>query len=116
MRLAMSLVAALAVGGCWATRQQTHDTLNARYVGKSVDELVVAFGPPASSHRMASGGTSYAWQLAQHVNIGDNYARPVACKVMVVAAPNGMVESLSTEDASNMGGESLCAERLKLTR
>jgi hypothetical protein len=55
------------------------------------------------------------------INLIDTYkgsgtAQTVFCKVNVIASPTGVVNRISTEDSSNLYGESLCAKRLGMQR
>jgi len=104
------LVCAFCVflGGCFASSQEVREKLGDEYVGKSVDALVLKFGPPASQFKMSTGETSYLWQLSSHTNVDatrDRYgisgtATTKFCKLNVIASPNGMVTKLATEDGS----------------
>ena len=40
------------------------DWLGQEYISKNVDALVVQWGPPSSTFKFNSGGSSYVWQLA----------------------------------------------------
>ena len=96
------------LGGCYASSQEVRARLGDEYVGKSVDALVLQFGPPASQFKMSTGETSYLWQLSSNTNIDltrDQYgssgtATTKFCKLSVIASPNGMVTKLATEDGS----------------
>jgi hypothetical protein len=131
----LGVVALCAVlGGCAASKQEVVTRLGDQYVGKSVDALVVQFGPPASSFRMTTGDTSYVWQLTAVTNIdvsSDRYgssgtAKTNFCKVSVIASPTGIVTRLTTEDSSGTGGllgaagvdiyGSVCARHLGMKR
>jgi hypothetical protein len=78
------------------------------------------WGPPVSSFKMNNGETTYMWQLTSvtHVNTynGSGTAKTYSCKVNVFAAPSGVISKVTTSDASNMFGESLCADRLGMQR
>jgi hypothetical protein len=119
MRFITIAIVAMCVAGCAATSQQVLNKLGSKYVGQNVDALVTSFGPPANTFKMNSGQTSYIWQLTSKTNIdtyrGSGTAQTNFCKVSVMASPTG-VEKLSTEDASNLVGESLCAEFLGIQR
>jgi hypothetical protein len=82
--------------------------------------MVAQFGPPTSSFKMNSGETSYMWQLTSQTDInvyrGSGTAQTYFCKVDVIASPTGVVSKITTEDSSNLYGESLCAKRLGLER
>jgi hypothetical protein len=71
MRLAAILLAVL-LSGCAATKAQVTSALGDKYSGKSVDALVLEFGPPKSSFQMASGETAYQWELTNRTNIDTN--------------------------------------------
>lgn len=98
----------LLLAGCYASSQEVREKLDDEYIGKSVDALVLKFGPPASQFKMSTGETSYLWQLSSHTNVDatrDRYgisgtATTKFCKLNVIASPNGMVTKLATEDGS----------------
>jgi hypothetical protein len=127
---AFGAVLAIVLGGCVATSQQTAQQLGARYLGQKVDQLVVDFGPPASTFRMTSGENAYMWQLGNTTNIvmseGSGSASTSYCRVKVISSPAGVVTDLKTEDVSGTGGlmgamgvdihGSLCARRLGISR
>jgi hypothetical protein len=119
MRLA-ALVFAVALLACAATKEQVTAALEDKYSGQSVDKLVVEFGPPINSFKMASGEVVYQWELANVTRIaGDQYsasARTYHCRVRAIVGRDNMVRSVSTEDVSNLYGESFCAKRLGLQR
>ena len=102
------ILAAGALAGCAATKQEVSQTLGNRFIGKNVDTLVSEFGPPASTFRMNSGETAYVWQLSAVTNIntdqGVGTAKTNYCKVNVISSPTGIVTKLTTEDASGTGG------------
>lgn len=108
MRILGVLAICIALGGCYASSQEVRAKLGEEYVGKSVDALVLQFGPPASQFRLSTGETSYLWQLSSHTNVDatrDRYgisgtATTKFCKLNVIASPNGMVTKLATEDGS----------------
>ncbi len=108
MRILYAVALCLFLGGCYASSQEVRAKLGDDYSGKSVDSLVLQFGPPASSFKMSTGETSYLWQLSSHTNVDatrDRYgisgtATTKFCKLNVIASPNGMVTKLSTEDGS----------------
>ena len=121
---------ALLLVGCAATRQEVAENLGNKFVGKSVDDLVAQFGPPASAFRMNSGDTAYLWQLSSVTSInvdgGRGTAKTSYCKINAIASPAGMVTKLTTEDASGTGGVlglagvdiygSVCARHLGMPR
>jgi hypothetical protein len=114
------ILSAVGLSGCFATGQEVATQLNDRYVGQNVDALVSQFGPPTNSFKMNSGETSYMWQLTSQTDInvyrGAGTAQTYFCKVDVIASPAGVVTKITTEDSSNLYGESLCAKRLGLQR
>jgi hypothetical protein len=84
---------------------------------------------------MNSGETAYVWQLATTTEISlhqdgqgsaSGNSRGLACKVNVIASPNGIVTRLDTEDSDNsiyygpiptgIKTGSICAERLGMQR
>lgn len=129
-------VACFALAGCGASRQEVAQRLGDQYIGRSVDSLVVDFGPPASTFKMNSGETAYVWQLGAVTNTyiaahGNNAASGSSstdfCKVNVIASMNGTVTRFSTEDRAGSTGllsratgadfnGSLCARRLGMRR
>jgi hypothetical protein len=120
MRFIIILLSATLVAACSATRQEVVDRLGSKYVGQNVDVLVSEFGPPANTFKMNSGETSYMWQLASQTDIdtykGSGTAETFYCKVNVIAKPSGVISKVTTQDAANMVGESLCAKRLGMQR
>jgi|SRR5881394_2131674 len=121
-------LAGFLLTACAASRQEVAARLGDQYIGKSVDSLVVEFGPPASSFKMNSGETSYVWQLGNrtgiHVDQGSGFAETKFCKVSVVASKVGIVTQLNTEDSNIAGGlygalgayGSICGNRLGMQR
>ena len=84
---------------------------------------------------MNSGETAYVWQLASETAISvsqdgqrsaSGTARDLACKVNVVASPNGTITRLDTEDRDSsvyygpiptgIQTGSICAERLGMMK
>jgi hypothetical protein len=124
----VALGAALALGGCAASRQEVASQLGAQFIGQNVDALVVQWGPPATTFKMNSGDTSYVWQLGNQTDIntdrGSGFASTRFCKVNVVASKVGIVTQLNTEDSNAGGGlvgalggyGSICANRLGMQR
>ncbi len=111
----------LALVGCAATQDQVTASLRDKYSGQSVDQLVMQFGPPSSTFKMADGGSAYEWNIANRTNI-DTYRGTGAeatsfCKIRAVAGPDSVVRSVSTDDAAvNIYGDSLCAQKLRMPR
>lgn len=120
--LALSGVALLA--GCAAGRQEVVARLGAEYIGQNADALVMKFGPPTSSFKMSSGGSSYVWQLSAVTDIntdrGSGTASTRYCKVSVITSPTGIVTDLQTEDSAGTGYiisvGSMCGQRLGMRR
>jgi len=120
----VAICAALALGGCAASRQEVISQLGDQFVGQNVDALVVQWGPPATTFKMNSGDTSYVWQLGNQTDLntdrGSGFASTRFCKVNVVASKVGIVTQLNTEDSNAGGGlvgalggyGSICANRL----
>lgn len=54
-------VACVALAGC-TTTEQANKALEGRFQGKTTDSFFLAYGPPASSYRLNSGGMLYTWQ------------------------------------------------------
>ena len=69
MRFLLVCAFCVFLGGCFASSQEVREKLGDEYVGKSVDALVLKFGPPASQFKMSTGETSYLWQLSSHTNV-----------------------------------------------
>ena len=123
------------LGGCLTTSADVRARLGQDYIGKNVDALVVRWGPPSSSFRMNSGETAYVWQLASETDISvhrdgqgsaSGTARDLACKVNVIASPNGTITKLDTDDRDNnlyygpiptgIQTGSICADRLGMMK
>lgn len=107
MRRLSFAILCVALAGCYATGADVLAKLGQDYVGQNVDALAVRWGPPASTFKMNSGDTAYSWQLASGSSFSisrdgqssaSGSSRAYACKVNVVAAPNGTIKSLDTED------------------
>jgi hypothetical protein len=96
--------------GCAASGPEVRARLGQEYVGKSVDALVVQWGPPTKLFRMNSGQSSYVWQLSSvtdiAINNGGGTASTYGCKVSVITSPTGVITQLDTEDY-NPGGSGL---------
>lgn len=119
-----AVLIAVSLGGCAASRQEVSARLGERFIGNNVDQLVAEYGPPSSFFKMNSGDTAYVWQLSAQTDIqtdrGSGFAQTRFCKVNVIAAPNGVVRQLTTEDSNAGGGlygavglyGSICAQRL----
>jgi hypothetical protein len=112
----------LLLTACAASRQEVASRLGDQFVGQSVDAMVAQFGPPASSFKLTSGGSSYQWQLAGGTDVvggnGIGMASQRYCKVNVMTDSSGKVIDLKTDDtgsATSYGyftvNESLCAKR-----
>jgi hypothetical protein len=122
-RLIAMLLASASLTACAATPQEVRQELGQQYIGKSADDLVLAFGPPASTFKMNSGEIAYAWQLSavtdMHIYERSGTAETSFCKVNVVANAQGIVTRLSTEDSARgvlgLGG-SVCSRRLGMQR
>ena len=110
MRIFSVLVLAATLTGCFAGGQEVRARLGQEYIGKNVDALVVQWGPPSSTFKMNSGGSSYVWQLSAVTEIamdrGYGTASTSGCKVSVITSPTGIVTQLDTEDY-NPGGTGL---------
>lgn len=117
-----------ALGGCAASTQEVVARLGDHYIGQSIDQIVVDWGPPANSFKMTNGDTSYVWQLGNQTNAAGGNGSAIAstrfCKVSVVANKAGIVTLLNTEDSNAGGGfggamgayGSICANRLGIQR
>lgn len=114
------LAVVIACTGCAATSQDVVLSLNERYDERSVDSMVLDLGPPAETFEMSDGSTVYQCIVANHTNVSTSHyggaANTYFCKVRAVVRQDGMVRTVSTEDASNGFGESLCARRFHLAR
>jgi len=110
------MIALLTLSGCAAGVNDAAQRIQTKFIGNKVDALVVAFGPPASSFKMDSGDTAYVWQLASAMSITEYSANQFYCKVNVIASADGVVTRLTTQDATNGWGESLCAKTLGINR
>jgi hypothetical protein len=113
----MAVIAALVVAGCASTSAipDFAQNMRNRFVGKNVDSMVSAFGPPTTSFKMTSGDTAYQWQLASVPSENTYTGVGLACKMNAIASGNGIVTQLTTEDAANaLTGQSLCAMKLGL--
>jgi len=69
---------------------------------------------------MAGGVTAYQWELANHTNINvgkyGGSAKTLYCRVRAIVGPDDIVQRVSTEDASNIFGDSLCGKHLGMSR
>ena len=113
-RFAISIFTLLLIG-CAATQQEVTSALQDRYTGHSVDNLVMQFGPPSNSFKMADGGSAYEWNIANHTNVDigqyGGSENTLFCKFRAISGPDSLVRQVTTEDASNALGESLCAKK-----
>lgn len=127
MRALGILALSAALAGCAASRQDVTAKLGDQFIGQKVDAMVAQFGPPANTFRMASGGTSYQWQLAGGTDImvgnGIGTASQRYCKVNVIADRSGAVVDLKTDDTGSdtsygyfTVNESLCAKRFGMKK
>jgi hypothetical protein len=110
------LLAFLTLSACAASPGDTAQRIGRKFVGNKIDAVVTAFGPPASSFKMATGESVYQWQLASAMNVNSYSANSVACKLNVTASADGTVTRVTTQDVSNGFGESLCAVTLGIAR
>ena len=93
---ALSAFAGLALSACqtipYPERLATFETqMKERFVGKSVDELILAFGPPGSSYTL-SDGRDVVQYLEERTSTsgGDSYTTyDTASRVRVVTDKNG---------------------------
>jgi hypothetical protein len=117
----------LLLTACAASRQEAAARLGEQFIGQSVDVMVGQFGPPASSFRLTSGGSSYQWQLAGGTDVvggnGIGMASQRYCKVNVMTDSSGKVIDLKTDDTSSATSygyfavnESLCAKRFGMKK
>lgn len=117
----------LLLTACAASRQEAAARLGEQFIGQNVDVMAAQFGPPASSFKMTSGGTSYQWQLAGGTDIvganGIGIASQRYCKVNVITDRSGTVTDLKTDDTGSATSygyftvtESLCAKRFGMKK
>ena len=122
IKITTALALSALLCGCAASRKEAAIRLGDQFVGKSVDLMVAQFGPPVSTFKMTSGGTSHQWQLAGGTDIvggnGIGMASQRYCKVNVVTDRSGIVVDLKTDDTGSATSygyftvtESLCAKR-----
>lgn len=128
MRIAIVAVLCAALMGCAASKQEVASRLGSEFIGQNLDALVVKFGPPASTYKMNSGEQSTVWQLTAITDVvadrGYGQASTRFCKVTAISSPNGMVNTLNTEDSNAGAGilgavgafGSICAQRLGMQR
>ena len=125
MRILGIVALSAALMGCAASRQEVAARLGAEYIGQNLDSLVVRFGPPTSSFKMNSGGSSYVWQLSSVTDVNTDRGQGTIstryCKVSVITSPVGIVTDLQTEDSNGTGlvgavaaFGSICARRLQV--
>src|SRR5690348_5266559 len=91
--IAVSLAVTLA--GCATAQVPVTQQLSGQYKDKSVDQLVVAYGPPTSSFTMTNGDKMHEWQMAAGT---DGNGNAVQCKIRAQASSQGVVRSVSTND------------------
>jgi hypothetical protein len=69
---------------------------------------------------MADGGSAYEWNIANHTNIsaysGGGAENNVFCKIRAVVGPDNLVRQVSTDDASDIYGNSLGVQKLHMPR
>lgn len=128
MKRIIVLCLTVPLAGCFAGREEVAAQLGAQFIGQNVDSLVIQFGPPASTFKMTTGGSSYVWQLAARTDVaidrGYGSMATRVCKVTVATDERNIVRQLNTEDSSAstgiygaMGvGGSICAQRLGIQR
>jgi hypothetical protein len=56
----LAVVLLIALAGC-TTTEQANSALASRFKGGAADSFFLAYGPPTSSYKLASGGTLYTW-------------------------------------------------------
>lgn len=126
-KITIAFALAAFVGGCAASRQEVAARLGQEFIGQNIDVMVAQFGPPASTFKMTSGGTSYQWQLAGGTDImggnGVEIASQRYCKVNVITDRPGTVVDLKTDDTGSATSygyftvtESLCAKRFGMKK
>ncbi|MCZ6770618.1 MAG: hypothetical protein O7G83_01365 [Proteobacteria bacterium] len=84
------------------------------WVGRHVDKLVLAWGPPAASHKMADGRTALAWSASEFAHVaGPGIPVPFSanywCEVTYIADPAGII--VSADFSGNLGGCNALARR-----
>lgn len=70
---------------------------------------------------MADGGSAVEWNIANHTNVDVNYKwggseDTVFCKIRAIVGPDNLVRQVSTDDAADIYGNSLCARKLGMPR
>lgn len=109
--ISKKLIAVFVVGlaGCATAQVPATQQLSGQYKDKSIDQLVVAYGPPASTFTMTNGDKMHEWQLPAGT---DGNGNSVQCKVRAVASPQGVVRSVSTNDQDTGTGGTWCSHAL----
>lgn len=69
MRYLALIAHCAALAACAATKEQVTAALGNKYQGQSLDRLVMEYGPPSASFKMADGSSSYQWELANYTKL-----------------------------------------------
>jgi hypothetical protein len=102
-----AVIPLLALLGCAADQIPAAQQLSSQYKDQSIDQLVVARGPPTSTFAMTNGDKMHEWQLAAGT---DGNGNAVQCKIRAVVNPQGTVRSITTNDQET--GGTWCANAL----
>lgn len=105
--VAILLIASLCGCGATASRESARYASSAdKWVGHTVDELIVANGEPVSVHRLGSGGRVFEYVMdsassksqaraLKRSNTGKSGGQP--CKLLFAVSASDVVESWSVE-------------------
>ncbi len=88
------------------------DQLHVKYVGQSVDALIMQYGAPTAVAPLSDGGKHYTFTkgyMEEHYKRG---SVPVSCKVLAVVDKAGKVTRMGTTDPENQYGGSYCSRVL----
>jgi hypothetical protein len=99
----------VGLSGCATAQVPATQQLSGQYKDKSIDQLVVAYGPPASTFAMTNGDKMHEWQLPAGT---DGNGNAVQCKIRAVANPQGVVRTVSTNDQEAGTGNTWCSHAL----
>ena len=114
MRQIFALLAICMLYGCGnpqAVRDEVQTKLNAGNVGKSVDQMVLNFGPPKATASLNNGDKIFDWYLGS--TLDDNGAEH-HCTIRVVANSKGIVQKVTTIDAYDEWDEdTLCSRSIR---
>jgi hypothetical protein len=97
------------LAGCETAQPPVAQTLAQQHMNQSIDRLVLAYGPPASTFALTSGDKMHEWQMAAGTD-GNGHA--VQCKIRAVSSTQGIVKSITTNDAQTGSGSTWCTHAL----